>query len=160
MKLAFLSALVLFAALPCIAQTTQPVIEDFKPASTNQPGRQYPQVNSEGRVRARIVAPQAQSVELDISGVKYPMSKRADGAWVGDLKPFVIPRNDMFRTAGPPPLTSAKYARDLNEVKALGGVDSTVRTQDQTEAAKWWHDRWRSCAGPMAVRRPSRTRPN
>jgi len=70
-----------------------------------------------------------------------PPTNAADGAWVGDLKPFVIPRNDMFRTAGPPPLTSAKYARDLNEVKALGGVDSTVRTQDQTEAAKWWHDR-------------------
>jgi len=88
MKLAYLSALVLFAALPCTAQTTQPAIEDFKPASTNQPGRQYPQVNSEGRVRARIVAPQAQSVELDISGVKYPMSKRADGAWVGDSTPL------------------------------------------------------------------------
>jgi enterochelin esterase-like enzyme len=63
-------------------------VEDFKPASTNQRDSEYPQVNSEGRVRARIVAPQAQSVMLDISGVKYPMTKDADGAWMGDSAPL------------------------------------------------------------------------
>jgi enterochelin esterase-like enzyme len=60
---------------------------DFKPASSNQPGRQYPQVDSEGRVRTRIVAPQAQSVLLDIGGARYPMTKGDDGAWIGDSKP-------------------------------------------------------------------------
>ncbi|GIF20110.1 hypothetical protein BJ973_001984 [Actinoplanes tereljensis] len=70
-----------------------------------------------------------------------PPTYASDGAWVGDMRSFVIPRNDMFRTAGPPALTSATWLRDLAEVKAIGGVDSTVRTQDQTEAAKWWHDR-------------------
>jgi hypothetical protein len=70
-----------------------------------------------------------------------PPAYASDGAWVGSLRSFVIPRNDMFRTSGPPALTSRQYARDLNEVKAIGGVTSTVRTQDQTEAAKWWHDR-------------------
>ena len=57
------------------------------------------------------------------------------------LKPFLIPSASMFRTSGPPALTSAAYARDLNEVKALGSASSTVRTPDQTEAAIWWHDR-------------------
>jgi hypothetical protein len=37
-----------------------PPVEDFKPAPSNQPGRQYPQVNSEGRARFRIMAPQDQ----------------------------------------------------------------------------------------------------
>jgi hypothetical protein len=41
---------------------------------------------------------------------------------------------------GPRPLTSKAYARDLNEVKALGSATSTVRTPDQTEAAIWWDD--------------------
>ncbi|HEY5913837.1 MAG TPA: alpha/beta hydrolase-fold protein [Verrucomicrobiae bacterium] len=68
--------------------TQAPAVEDFKPASTNQRGSEYPQVNSEGRVRARIVAPKAQSVLLDISGVKYPMKKGADGAWIGDSAPL------------------------------------------------------------------------
>ncbi|MEN6306176.1 MAG: alpha/beta hydrolase-fold protein, partial [Anaerohalosphaeraceae bacterium] len=72
----------------CFAQGDQPaVVEDFRPASTNQPGQQYPQVNSEGRVRARIVAPQAQNVLLDIGGVKYPMTKGQDDTWIGDSKP-------------------------------------------------------------------------
>jgi len=52
------------------AQTNQPAAEDFKPSSLNQPGKQYPQVNSERRVRARVVAPQAQSVMLDLGGGK------------------------------------------------------------------------------------------
>ena len=70
-----------------MAQTNQPAVEDFKPSSLNQPGKQYPQVNSERRVRARVVAPQAQSVMLDISAVKYPLTKGEDGAWVGESRP-------------------------------------------------------------------------
>ncbi|MBN2136394.1 MAG: hypothetical protein JW720_01165, partial [Sedimentisphaerales bacterium] len=61
--------------------------DDFKPASTNQPGRPYPQVNSEGCVRACLVAPEAQNVLLDIGGVKYPMTKDEEGAWIGDSQP-------------------------------------------------------------------------
>ena len=85
MKTAIIS-LALLASLPTLAQTDQPV-EDFKPSSLNQPGKQYPQVNSERRVRARVVAPQAQSVLLDIGAVKYPLTKGEDGAWVGDSRP-------------------------------------------------------------------------
>ncbi|TCB93405.1 phosphatase PAP2 family protein [Micromonospora zingiberis] len=65
----------------------------------------------------------------------------SQGAWTGHMRPFLIPHAGAFRTPGPPPLTSAAYARDLNEVKAVGSATSTVRTQDQTEAALWWHDR-------------------
>ena len=72
----------------CFVQTGWAAgVEDFVPASTNQPGRQYPQVNSEGRVRARLVAPDADSVLLDIGAVKYPMTKGEDGAWIGDSAP-------------------------------------------------------------------------
>jgi hypothetical protein len=70
-----------------------------------------------------------------------PPTYASDGAWVGAMKPFVIPRNDMFRTSGPPRLTGAAWARDYNEVKAIGAVGSTIRTADQTQAAIWWHDR-------------------
>jgi len=71
-----------------LAQSDQPpVAEDFKPASTNQPGREYPQVNSEGRVRASISAPEAQRVQLDISAVKYDLVKDENGMWTGDSNP-------------------------------------------------------------------------
>ena len=71
----------LLAGFPAIAQTNQAPVEDFKPSSLNQSGKQYPQVNSERRVRARVVAPQAQSVMLDIGAVRYPLSKGEYGAW-------------------------------------------------------------------------------
>ncbi|MEO3868913.1 hypothetical protein ABGB18_08800 [Nonomuraea sp. B12E4] len=70
-----------------------------------------------------------------------PPAFSVDGAWVAHLKPFLIPSASMFRTSGPPALTSRRYARDLNEVKAIGSATSTVRTADQTQAAIWWHDR-------------------
>jgi PAP2 superfamily protein len=70
-----------------------------------------------------------------------PPGYAQDGAWVGGLKPFVIADPTAFRTPGPPALTSAAYAKDLNEVKALGSATSTVRTADQTRSAIWWHDR-------------------
>ena len=41
----------------------------------------------EGRVRARVVAPDAHAVLLDIGAVKYPMTKGDDGAWIGDSNP-------------------------------------------------------------------------
>jgi enterochelin esterase family protein len=80
-------ALTLAAGLPAMAQTNQPAVEDFKPSSLNQAGKQYPMVNSERRVRARIVAPQATNVLLDIGAVRYPLTKGEDGAWIGDSGP-------------------------------------------------------------------------
>ncbi|MCH5684920.1 hypothetical protein LWM68_12105 [Niabella sp. W65] len=68
----------------CCCQT---VLEDFKPSETTQSGYKFPQVNSEGRVRAGIMAPQAQSVKLDIGGKMYDLKKNADGSWTGDSDP-------------------------------------------------------------------------
>jgi enterochelin esterase family protein len=87
MKIA-IAYLALLAAFPAMAQTNQPAAEDFKPSALNQPGKQYPQVNSERRVRVRLLAPQAQSVTLDfLGGAKYPLAKGEDGAWVGESRP-------------------------------------------------------------------------
>jgi len=64
-----------------------PAVNDFKPSSANQPGSEYPQVNSERRVRVRISAPKAQSVMLDIGAVRYPLTKMDDGVWIGESAP-------------------------------------------------------------------------
>jgi PAP2 superfamily len=65
----------------------------------------------------------------------------SSGAWTGHMRPFLIPSALRFRSSGPPPHSSTQYVRDFNEVKAVGSASSTVRTQDQTESALWWHDR-------------------
>ena len=62
-------------------------MEDFKPASSNQGGKEYPQVNSERRARFRIVAPQAQSVRVPEWG-GITLTKGEDGAWVGTTRPL------------------------------------------------------------------------
>jgi hypothetical protein len=65
------------------AQETQ-VAEDFKPSALNQPGRQYPQVNSQRRARFRIDAPEAQNVRVSLGGRGgTALAKGDDGAWTG-----------------------------------------------------------------------------
>ncbi|WP_297099911.1 alpha/beta hydrolase-fold protein [uncultured Draconibacterium sp.] len=84
MKNTFVLIAALFISGIC---TAQDVVEDFQPSSVNQPGKQYPQVNSEGRVRAQILAPEANNVRLDIGGVKYEMVKDENGVWTGESEP-------------------------------------------------------------------------
>jgi PAP2 superfamily len=56
----------------------------------------------------------------------------------GGITPFVLSKGSQFRSAPPPPITSAAYATALNEVKSLGQDSSTTRTADQTVFAKFW----------------------
>jgi predicted alpha/beta superfamily hydrolase len=72
----------------CFAQTSPAEIkEDFKPSSLNQPGKEYPMVNSQGYARFKVDAPQAQSVvvSLGLGGTKggTPLAKAEDGSWMG-----------------------------------------------------------------------------
>ena len=62
-------------------------VEDFKPATTNQGGKQYPMVNSQRMVRAQISAPKATFVGLDIAGKIYEMTKDENGVWTGTSAP-------------------------------------------------------------------------
>ena len=83
--LLFVSAGLATGAL-CAAQAAEPVKEDFKPSSLNQPGKEYPQVNSQGYARFRIEAPNATAVNVSLGlggqgGTN--LAKGADGAWVG-----------------------------------------------------------------------------
>ena len=73
--------IVLAVYMPGVAQT------DYVPSETNQPGKEYPQVNSEGNVRVRILAPEANNVQLDIGGVKYDLTKDNEGVWTGESAP-------------------------------------------------------------------------
>ena len=90
MKYQSLAIAILFLATTgvCLAQTTPTtVVEDFKISATTQQGKQYPQVNSEGRVRVQITAPEALKVQLDIGAVKYDLIKDAKGVWTGESAP-------------------------------------------------------------------------
>jgi hypothetical protein len=62
-------------------------------------------------------------------------------AWVphwGKRKPWVLASGDQLRPGAPPALSSELWARDYNEIKALGGKASAQRSAVQTEIARFW----------------------
>lgn len=56
------------------------------------------------------------------------------------VDPFCLPELEPFMPPPPPPLESAEYAESLNQVKALGSLNSTVRTSEQSLIARFWSD--------------------
>src|SRR4030043_209209 len=82
-----LVVLVTFWGSICPAQTSQIEIPDsFKPSTLTQPGREYPQVNSQGYARFRIEAPEAKSVRVSLGGRErggFSLDKGEDGVWTG-----------------------------------------------------------------------------
>ncbi|MDA8745671.1 endo-1,4-beta-xylanase [Rubripirellula amarantea] len=61
--------------------------DDFQPASTNQEGKEYPKVNSQGRIKFRVVAPEANSVATTFRD-STDFVKGDDGAWIGYSRPL------------------------------------------------------------------------
>jgi enterochelin esterase-like enzyme len=87
MKSLTLVVAIALISINCFAQNSQSsIIEDFKPSTLNQPGQEYPQVNSQGYARFRIIAPSADSVKVSLGlggrgGTR--LAKTADGSWMG-----------------------------------------------------------------------------
>jgi hypothetical protein len=68
-----------------------------------------------------------------------PASLPFSAPWLGFVTPLLVRSGAQFGKIGPPPrLTSARYTRDFKEVKALGSVNSTKRTADQTDTALFY----------------------
>jgi membrane-associated phospholipid phosphatase len=87
-----------------------------------------------------------------------------DPAW-GSVTPFALTSGSQFQPPPPPAIDSAQYAAELNQVKAIGGKISSVRTADQTAIAHFWADQtgptfdppghWNQIAEIAAVSRKS-----
>lgn len=60
------------------------------------------------------------------------------GSQWGNVTPWVMERGSQFRPAPPPALTSSVWASDYNEIKDLGAKNSTLRTAEQTDIARFW----------------------
>src|SRR3982750_964483 len=65
----------------------KPPADDWKPAPSNQSGKEYPQVNSEGRVKFRVAAPKAQSIGVSFRD-SSSFTKGEGGAWYGYTRPL------------------------------------------------------------------------
>ena len=56
----------------------------------------------------------------------------------GSVTPFVVQSATQFGAPPPPAITSLAYAQAYEQVKALGSVDSTVRTDNETDIGFFW----------------------
>lgn len=81
--------------------------------------------------------------------------------WMGEFDPFTLTSPTRFRASPPPALTSALYARDYNEVKALGALMNSSRTAEQTDLAYFYSGnipaQWNSALRGIANRYLHRT---
>jgi hypothetical protein len=55
-----------------------------------------------------------------------------------NLQPFAVENTDQFRSAPPPAVTSKRYAKDYNEVRRVGGVNSSHRPQGRADVAQFY----------------------
>ncbi len=76
-------------------------------------------------------------VPFTTPGVYVPTASLAVPHW-GKRKTWVLASGDQLRPGAPPALSSELWARDYNEIKALGGKTSTQRSAAQTEIARFW----------------------
>jgi hypothetical protein len=74
---------------------------------------------------------------------------------LGAVRPWVLNSGAQFRPDEGPDLTSARYAEDFNEIKAVGALTSTTRTAEQTNIAEFWlttpNAIWGSVLGQVAI---------
>ena len=67
-----------------------------------------------------------------------PFMFAAQPGW-GRVTPFVVDLRE-HALEGPLPLGGARYARELADIRALGRIDSTTRTAEQSEIATFWYE--------------------
>jgi para-nitrobenzyl esterase len=64
-------------------------VEDAKPAATNVMGATYPRILADHSAAFQIKAPAAKSMDVDITGKKFPMTRGEDGVWTATTTPLV-----------------------------------------------------------------------
>jgi hypothetical protein len=123
--------------------------------STDDPGIPYGRsaANAVLDARANDGAAQAQ-YPYDAPGVGNPgVWERLNNApallpgW-GSVTPWVLRSGSQFRPDAPLALNSEQYARDYNEIKEIGSLNSTTRTAEQSQIALFWR------ASPAAIWSP------
>jgi PAP2 superfamily len=84
----------------------------------------------------RAVAPNTYRPHA-VPGVYVPTMSPAVPHW-GKRRPWVMTSGDQFRPGPPPSLTSDVWKRDFDEIKALGAMNGSKRSAEQSAIAKFW----------------------
>lgn len=88
---------------------------------------------------------------------RYVPTIRRAGFAMAKQQPWILRSADEVRPAAPPALDSAIWARDLEEVKALGAKKSKTRSAAQTDSANFWAGRDTRIVLDQLIDRPGRS---
>ena len=131
--------------LPAFAQEPG----DFKPATTNVWGAEYPKVDSQGRVSLRIKAPDATKVRINFwSNPKAEMEKQADGYWTYTTPPmvpglhyynFVVDGAEATDTGSQAFFGGSKYASAV-EVPEPGSTYYAIQDVPHGQVREVWYN--------------------
>lgn len=86
---------------------------------------------------ANAMYPVAEGIQPGQYRFTFPFDFYLFPGW-GNVTPFGMTKGSQFRPGPPYAVTSAEYAADFNEMKSLGRYNSTTRTPEQTEIARYW----------------------
>jgi hypothetical protein len=83
-------------------------------------------------------------------GRYIPTAQPVMAMW-GHVTPFALTSASQFRPGPPPALSSREWATSYNEIKEIGGKNSTKRTALQSETGRLWLYTGPATFFPMAV---------
>jgi enterochelin esterase family protein len=81
--------MILIAAALLVSPAFAQAPDECKPSTLNIPGAKFPCVHPDHRATFRVVAPDAQKVQVRV-GQNLDLTKGADGAWMGTTNPLVV----------------------------------------------------------------------
>jgi hypothetical protein len=137
------SRAVLLHEAPALSARTEAVYSEALKKIADNPARMRG-VDVGGRAATDVLAKHTDDIgkiepyrPLTTPGVYVPTIFPL-GYAVAQHKPWFLKSAAQFRPGPPPALKSELWARDYNEIKAVGALTSTVRTPEQTEIARFW----------------------
>jgi enterochelin esterase-like enzyme len=140
-----LAILLLLVSSACWAQGA----DDFRPASTNVWGAEYPRVDGKGRVQIRFKAPEAAKVRLNFwSGPKVDMAKQPDGFWTVTTEPLapglhyytvIVDGAEVSDTGSQSFFGGSKYASAV-EVPEAGADYYSIKNVPHGQVREVWYD--------------------
>ena len=122
--------LALLSAMPVLlAQNARAQADDFKPASTNLPGQEYPKLSSDLRAMFRVHAPAAQKVQVNLAGM-HDMTRDSSGDWTVITPPLAPGFHYYSIVVDGAPASDPNSETVFGASRMLSGIEVPAPDQD------------------------------
>jgi hypothetical protein len=115
-------------------------MDEVRDAAARESGRKIGEAAAAAALKAGLIDPsitQTPYLPMTAPGTWVPTQLPVFAPYSIAFKPWIMDRPDSVRPGPPPELTSARWAKDYDEVRRLGAKDSKERTPHQTLMARY-----------------------